>query len=209
MCKWIAVTNRKQCNGDFFRQIQVLAEAGIRQIILREKDLSPQEYQVLAEKVLKICRSYETECILHSFIDVAENLNVDKIHLPLPVALKHWEQLKTFQKIGLSTHSMEQVRQAEALKRKVQDGTQGMKPEFYITLGHIFATDCKKDLPPRGLQFLQNVCRSTELPVYAIGGIHPDNAQSAIQAGAAGACLMSWCMNAAEHQVKYLIECGP
>ena len=26
----------------------------------------------------------------------------------------------------------------------------------YISAGHIFATDCKKDLPPRGLEFLKN-----------------------------------------------------
>ena len=28
----------------------------------------------------------------------------------------------------------------------------------YVTAGHIFTTDCKKGLPPRGLDFLKNVC---------------------------------------------------
>jgi len=34
------------------------------------------------------------------------------------------------------------------------------------------------------------------IPVYAIGGISPENAQSCIQAGAAGICLMSSLMKA-------------
>lgn len=41
-----------------------------------------------------------------------------------------------------------------------------------MTAGHIFATDCKKGLPPRGLDFLKNVCDAVLIPVYAIGGIN-------------------------------------
>ena len=33
----------------------------------------------------------------------------------------------------------------------------------------------QKGLPPRGLDFLREVCRSVDIPVYAIGGIRPEN----------------------------------
>ena len=85
------------------------------------------------------------------------------------------------------------------------------------TAGHIFATDCKKGLPPRGLDFLKNVCDAVEIPVYAIGGINiaPSDDSTAsdappaydampdisvprladvMECGAAGGCIMSGMM---------------
>lgn len=66
----------------------------------------------------------------------------------------------------------------------------------YLTAGHIYQTDCKKGVPPRGLSFLREVCREIEVPVYAIGGIGLCKAQieEVMAAGAKGACIMSGMM---------------
>ena len=61
----------------------------------------------------------------------------------------------------------------------------------YITAGHIFETDCTKDIPGRGLDFLREVCSAVSIPVYAIGGISKDNFMKIQETGAAGACIMS------------------
>ncbi len=61
----------------------------------------------------------------------------------------------------------------------------------YITAGHIFQTDCKKGMPGRGAEFLQNVCNAVDIPVYAIGGIDSHNIALVRDTGADGACLMS------------------
>ena len=63
----------------------------------------------------------------------------------------------------------------------------------YLTAGHIYTTDCKKGLPPRGLEFLENVCKAVKIPVYAIGGIHPGTGQlnEIMEHGSAGGCIMS------------------
>ena len=61
----------------------------------------------------------------------------------------------------------------------------------YVTAGHIYATDCKKGLPGRGLDFLKKVCAAVQIPVYAIGGINEMNADACIEAGADGVCMMS------------------
>ena len=76
-------------------------------------------------------------------------------------------------------HSSEEARQAEALGAS------------YIIAGHIYATNCKEGIPPRGLRYLKEVCDSTGLPVYAIGGITPRNMAEVLAAGAAGGCMMS------------------
>lgn len=80
---------------------------------------------------------------------------------------------------GVSVHSVEDARLAE------QCGA------TYLTAGHVFVTDCKKGLAPRGLDFLHEVCSSVKIPVYAIGGINDKNAASCIREGAAGVCVMS------------------
>ena len=90
---------------------------------------------------------------------------------------------KYFNEIGVSIHSV-----SEAIEAVNLGAT-------YITAGHIFATDCKKDLAPRGLSFLSAVCNSVTIPVYAIGGISPENAQKVIYAGGTGICIMSRLMN--------------
>lgn len=179
MFKIIGVTNRNLCSGDFIGQIEKIAKSEVDSIILREKDLTKEEYYALAKDVLSICEKYNKECVLHNFVDVAKRLNCNKIHLSLPMLEKHYNELKSFKKIGVSIHSLEEGKRAVSLGAT------------YITAGHIFKTDCKKDLEPRGLKFLENICNNVNIPVYGIGGISKDNIKLVKEAGAKGACLMS------------------
>ena len=57
--------------------------------------------------------------------------------------------------------------------------------------GHIFATDCKKGLEPRGTEFLKNAVSSVDIDVYGIGGISPENIGKIQNTGAKGGCIMS------------------
>ena len=68
--------------------------------------------------------------------------------------------------------------------------------ELLLTAGHIYVTDCKKGLAPRGLGFLKDVCSTVNVPVYAIGGIKFDEKQweELKQNGASGGCIMSGMM---------------
>lgn len=181
----IAVTNRHLCRRSFLQQIERICQVHPRALILREKDLTEGEYYELAKKVQSICRSYQVDCILHNFPEAAIKLQADKIHLPLwKLQECSSELLSAFSVIGASTHSLE-----EAQKAWKAGAT-------YLTAGHIYATDCKKGLAPRGLDFLKEICTSVPLPVYGIGGIHLDSSQiqEVIQQGAAGVCIMSGMM---------------
>ena len=50
-----------------------------------------------------------------------------------------------------------------------------------------------RQIGPRGLEFLENVCKAVKIPVYAIGGIHPGTGQlnEIMEHGSAGGCIMS------------------
>ena len=176
----ICVTNRKLCRESFLTRIERIAAYHPAGIILREKDMKPEDYKELAAAVMEICEQHGVRCILHSFPDVAISLHADAIHLPLHLLRELSQEQKThFEVLGASCHSVEDALEAQALGCT------------YITAGHVFETDCKKGLPGRGLDFLRNVCAAVEIPVYGIGGIDSDNIALVRNAGASGACLMS------------------
>lgn len=55
-------------------------------------------------------------------------------------------------------------------------------------------TDSKRGVPPRGLAFLNKVCHSVKIPVFAIGGISEDKMKLISTTGAKGVCIMSEAM---------------
>ena len=179
----LCVTNRTLCGEDFLTRLDRIAAAHPAGILLREKDLSEGAYEELARQALTVCRAHGVRCILHTFVPAALRLQADAIHLPLPVLRRMGEGEKVrFRILGASCHSPADAREAQRLGCT------------YITAGHVFATDCKKGLPPRGLDFLREVCQSVDIPVYAIGGIRPENMAAVRAAGAAGGCVMSGLM---------------
>lgn len=173
MCKMICVTNRRLCKEDFSGRIRRICEAGVDAVILREKDLIQCEYEILADRISEICANTGVQIIRHTYPADGE-----AIHLSLPLLreLKHTERYTI---IGSSVHSLAEAIEAQELGAS------------YITAGHIFETDCKAGLPGRGLDFLHEVCDAVRIPVYAIGGITPENAGGIIKAGASGICVMS------------------
>ncbi|MGN1126045.1 MAG: thiamine phosphate synthase [Ruminococcus sp.] len=183
MCDILCITNRSLCKEDFLTRIEKIASAKPKGIVLREKDLTEDEYKSLAIKVIEICNRYNTPCILHNFTKVALELKYPYIHLPLHIlnSLTRKER-KYFKVLGASCHSVDDAKRAERLGCT------------YITAGHIFDTDCKKGLPGRGIDFLRDVSESVKIPVYAIGGINSENIREVKNAGARGACVMSGAM---------------
>ena len=183
MYKILAITNRKLCKVDFLEQISKIAKSNVEGIILREKDLVEKEYHQLASQVVAICDKYKKRCILHTYIDVALDMKIPNIHLSLAVAKEQSDRIGEFETLGISTHSIEEAIEAQRLGAT------------YITAGHIFSTDCKKGVPPRGLTYLEEVCNAVSIPVYGIGGITMENAKEVINCGAEGICMMSSLMN--------------
>lgn len=194
MSNIICVTNRKLCNEPFLDRISKLAEAPIEAILLREKDLSEQEYLELAKDVLEICSGQNKPLIIHNFPNVAIELGVEAFHAPLHVvsALSESQRAK-FKILGASCHSVEDAKKAYELGCT------------YITAGHVFETDCKKGLPGRGAAFVKDVVSSVPIPVYGIGGIDKSNVWQVLDAGALGIALMSSMMTC-ENPDMYVVD---
>lgn len=191
MYKLICVTSRKIFydtfgkEADFAGRVREILDAGVK-VILREKDMSEREYADLLRKIGR------RDITAHTFASAAAEYGCREIHLPLPVLEKC--DINAFDIVGSSVHSEEEAIRAQDLGAS------------YITAGHVFATDCKKGLPPRGTEFITDVRHAVNIPVYAIGGISPENAYKAIAAGADGVCVMSGfmrCGNVCEYVDSY------
>ena len=177
------VTNRHLAARPYLEQIRRVCQLHPAAVIVREKDLEEEDYARLAGQVLAICREYQVPCVYHTYPEAALRAGVDAIHLPLALLKKYREagSLKEFSHVGTSVHSVWEAEEALRLGAT------------YLTAGHIYSTDCKKGVPPRGLSFLKEICQMSPAPVYAIGGIHLGTGQLAeiLSCGAAGGCIMS------------------
>ena len=178
----IIVTNRKLCHDDYLQRIRQLAKGKPHGIMLREKDLPLEDYEALAIKVNEICEEYQVPLMINQNISIAAKLKLANIHLSLPDLRKYQNDIHPFRSVGASVHSVSEAKEAERLGATC------------LIAGHIFSTDCKKDVPPRGLIFLKEVCESVDIPVFGIGGIARENASDVLMTGAKGMCIMSEAM---------------
>ena len=153
-----------------------------------KKDLSHEEYEELAKKVLKITNlAGKKNVFLHRDYKAALSLSHPFVHMPLSVmaqmSQKERENLrKSVKEMSTSIHSLEQLKEAEAY---LMD---------FVIAGHIFATDCKKRFTAERIIILKNICDNSEVPVYAIGGMTKEREPEVMRKGASGICIMSGCM---------------
>lgn len=181
MFKVICISARQHSNN-FLKSIEMIAKSDVEAIILREKDLSEDEYYLLAKNVKEICYKYNKKLIIHNFIDIARKLGIKNIQLPFSKFIAEKNLHRDFESIGTSVHSVDDAVLAE------KSGAD------YIIAGHIFATDCKKGLAPRGVEFLKAVCNAVKIPVYAIGGIDDNSVAELSNLNCnnfSGVCVMS------------------
>ena len=191
------ITNRKLCeNENLEKQIKNIFSAYEKKIILknfeivaltlREKDLDKNEYLNLVEKIYPICKKYGIDLILHQNYDLNldEKYNIEGIHLSYEIFKSlnkniREKLIKKYKRIGVSIHSLEEAKDVENLGAT------------YVVAGHIFETDCKKGLEPRGLNFIKELSSILTIPIFAIGGINEENSSLVLNSGAFGVCMMS------------------
>ena len=127
---------------------------------------------------------------VHNFADFALRAGERNLWLPLGVlrsfsAAHGAEFLRAnFKKLVASCHSEAEAREALELGAGA------------ICLSHIFVTDCKAGLAPRGLNLIRVVREFFAGEIYALGGITPRNFASVLRAGADRIAVMSSAMTA-------------
>jgi thiamine-phosphate pyrophosphorylase len=201
------ITDRRQFPGDSREQerrllakIAECAAAGVDYIQLREKDLSIRALQELANQAMAALNGSRTKLLINSRIDVALACSAHGVHLPgndLPAS----EVRAIFSRaniaapvIGVSVHSQAEAAYAEA------------HGADFAVFGPVFEKSSSPN--PEGLNQLRQICSRAQasasaMPVFALGGISPQNAHLCLQAGAAGiAGIRLFQQNEADRIVK-------
>ncbi len=177
------ITDRKLTgNRSVVEVVKEACETGVRAVQLRERDLDTHALYDIAVELRAVTRAYNARLFINDRIDIALATDADGVHLrerSLPVktvrALLPEDKL-----IGVSVHSIEKAIQ-----------TQNEGADFLV-FGTIFQTQSKPDCnEPAGIKPLRDLKQKASIPVFAIGGITPDNTHMCIKAGASGVAVIS------------------
>jgi len=151
-----------------------LLAAGIRLIQYRDKYGTPRQVYESSRLIAGLVQAAEGIFIVNDRADVAWAAGANGVHLgqdDLP-ASKVRRLLPAGKLIGLSTHSLAQVAEADRA------------PVDYVAFGPVFATRSKeKPDPVVGLSELRAAREITSKPLVAIGGINLENARGVIETG--------------------------
>ena len=164
-------------------QIRALIEGGSRFIQIREKHAPSDAFYRAVLACIEAAKATGTKIIVNDRVDIALATGADGVHLGQtdlpPVEARKLLGEKAI--IGISTHSLEQARQALEM------------PVDYIAFGPVWPTSTKEDPDPVvGLEMLGEVKRlAADIPVVAIGGINESNIAATLAAGADSAAIVS------------------
>lgn len=160
-----------------------LRDAGVRLLQYRDKLGAPQEVLRAAEVISRVFGGVDDALlVMNDRADLAllagwHGVHVGQEDLPVTDARK---VLAAGRLVGVSTHTDEQVRAAEAAGAD------------YIAVGPVFGTSTKADAEPVvGLEGVRRARARTRKPLVAIGGITRANARSVVDAGADTVAVIS------------------
>jgi len=205
-CLLYYITDRSQLRGDeqdrrsaLLAKVADAARAGVDYIQLRERDLSARELETLARDVQTAVRNGallrtenrerrsgaepRTRILINSRTDVALAAGVDGVHLRgddlTPDEVR--QMLKDSARsptachflVAASCHSNEDVKRAES------------EAVDFAVFAPVFGKSNAPGTQAAGVAALHDACQR-KIPVFALGGVTMENAQSCLNAGAAG-----------------------
>lgn len=162
--------------------VEEACRAGVRWVQLREKELSTRAFLELGAEIKQITKAYGANLIINDRVDVALALDADGVHVgqdDMPYSTVR-SLIGPDKLIGLSINNLAEL---QAIAGADLD---------YLGIATVFPTGTKQDTSSLlGLEGLQQICRQTTLPTFAIGGIKADNIQQVMQTGVTGAAVVS------------------
>ena len=151
---------------------------GVDIVQLRDKDATRRTLEIAGQTFRRLCDTYSALFIVNDDPSLARACNADGVHVgqeDVAVAEAR-EFLGPDAIIGLSTHSEQQIADAEGVD--------------YISVGPVWETPTKEGRPAVGLELIRHAAEHSRFPFYAVGGIDPSRAPAVIEAGASRLCVV-------------------
>ena len=163
--------------------VESALKGGADMIQLREKNTNAEEILSRGGKLLRIAKKYHVPLIINDYPEMAYQIGADGVHLG-----KNDPNIKTARKIlgnnkiiGVSCYN-----QIDHGANAVRDGAD------YIVFGTPYFTPTKPEREPTPIETLFEA-RDTfrDIPIFAIGGITPENASEILKTGVDGIVVIT------------------
>jgi len=165
----------------FLQQLEQALGRGVRLVQLRAKQLAEGMLRELAPAVVAVCRRHGARVLLNGTPELAADLAMDGVHLSSamlwqqdarPAVLEGWL-------VAASCHS------GEDLARACDIGAD------FAVLSPVQGTRSHPGAPSLGWERFAQLAAQSRLPVYALGGMMPQDIPRAWQHGAQGIAAIS------------------
>jgi thiamine-phosphate pyrophosphorylase len=159
-----------------------LIDVGVRLLQYRNKGASARELFESSKRLSSLLIPQGVTFVVNDRADVARAAEASGVHVgqeDLGAGAAR-SVIGTGKLVGVSTHTLEQFKQAVATSAD------------YVAVGPVFSTSTKTYPDPVvGIEFIRRVRRLTDKPIVAIGGITLERAVEVIQAGADSVAVIS------------------
>ncbi len=188
----LVITDRGQARAPLPEVAEALFRAGVRWLMLREKDLDAAARRDLLRELVTRGAPFGATVTFNGDLAAAQASGAAGLHLPAGDDLGNRfaearRALGPGALLGASAHSLEEAMVA------VESGAD------YVTLSPVFESASKPGYGPAlGPDGLEAMVARLAVPAIALGGIGAANAGACLAAGAAGVAVMGAVMGAAD-----------
>lgn len=160
----------------FFEALTQQLKNGLQLIQVREKQLDNKKLSQFASAVKALAKPFGAKVMLNEGIALAAEVGLDGVHLPSKALM----QLKSKPEgllVSASCHHAAELAHAQSLALD------------FVTLSPVTTTESHPETNPMGWKAFSALVNTTELPVFALGGMRADDLPQALASGARGIAM--------------------
>lgn len=161
----------------FLARLQAKLDAGLRLVQLREKNLARDELRELALRAITMAHASGAKVLLNSDVALAQEVGADGVQL-VSTQLAELSERPAVDWCGASCHNAEELRRAEALGCD------------FVLLSPVLPTQSHPGDVNLGWESFSTIAIGSSIPVYALGGLQPEDMRTAWRYGAHGIALL-------------------
>ena len=163
--------------------VEKAIKGGAKVVQLREKESSSEELLRLARELLKLTRRYNLPLIINDHLEIARDIGAEGVHIG-----QHDASLTKARRV-LGNRAMIGVSCYGSIERGIEAYEEGAD---YLAFGTPFFTPTKPDRQPTSFDILKEAKRVIpKIPIFAIGGITPQNVASVLETGVDGIAVIT------------------
>lgn len=161
------------------KRIEQALQNGLRLLQIREKQMAKDVLREFSMQVLALAHTYQVKVLINGDAELARELGADGVHFTSSQLMAlSCRPDPEYGLCGASCHNAEELFAAEQL---------GLD---FVVLGPVQSTLSHPGLSPLGWERFATLIRDYSLPVYALGGLHPEDLPIAQEMGAHGIAMI-------------------